>query len=313
MVLWLALIVVAGIYVVARQRDELAETWRLIRHADPWWIGVILALEVVSFVTMAGVYGMVLAQLGHRVTLLLMVRLHLQRVVISGLTPFGGPTSALVVIHRLRQRGIPVQDSLLATFIKSATGHIAFLLILIPALFVRRPTAIMLFGTVGLLLMVAAMLTIIVWIVQGRRLPTWVFRFTPRRLLRVLVQLRQHTITPIRLLPSLGVLVLFRLSGIVTLWAALRAVGWESGPIEPLTAYAVGAVLYGLTPFFQGLGVVEVGTALALERLGVPVPMAIGATLIARVLGLWLPMAIGVVAQFVEALWRRRYPVPNGS
>lgn len=305
---------VAGVYVVTQQRDELNETWRLIRDADLRWIGLILVLEVVSFVTMAGVYGLVLAQLGHRVSLLVMVSLHLQRVVISGLTPMGGPTSALVVIHRLRQRGIPVQDSLLATFIKSATGHIAFLLILLPALFVRRPTAIMLIGVVGLLVMVSVMLAIIVWIVQGRRLPTWIFRFTPRSLLRILVQLRQHTIVPIRMLPSLGVLVLFRVSGVVTLWAALRAVGWESGLVEPVTAYAVGAVLYGLTPIFQGLGVVEVGTALALERLGVPASMAIGATLIARVLGLWLPMSIGVVAQFAEALWRRwAHPAPHGS
>lgn len=312
-VLWLGLIVVAAIYVVTQQRDELVETWTLIRTASPRWIGGILALELFSFVAMAAVYGLVLAQLGYRVGLPLMISLHLQRAVVSGLTPMGGPTSVVVFIHRLRQRGIPPQDSLLATFIKSATGHLAFLLILVPALFVKRPTLIMMLGATAILATVIVMFTIIAWVIQGRRLPAWMFRYTPRRLLRILVQLRQHELSPVRMLPALGILVLFRLSGIFTLWASLRAVGWDGGLVEPMTAYVVGAILYGVAPLFQGLGIVEVGTALTLQRLGVPAPMAVGSTLISRILGLWLPLAIGVAAQFFEALWRRRHAVPGVS
>jgi len=304
-ILWLALIVVAGIYVVTQQRDELVETWHLIRTANPRWIGGILFLEVFSFVAMAAVYGLVLAQLGYRVGLPLLVSLHLQRAVVSGLTPMGGPASVVVFIHRLRQRGIPPQDSLLATFIKSATGHLAFLLILLPALFVKRPTLIMMLGATAIFGTVVVMFTVIAWVIQGRALPTWMFRYTPRKLLRILVQLRQHELSLVRMVPPLGILILFRLSGILTLWASLRAVGWNGGLVEPITAYVVGAILYGIAPLFQGLGIVEVGTAITLQRLGVPATMAVSATLISRILGLWLPLAIGVAAQFLEALWKR--------
>lgn len=308
--LWLALIVVAGIVVVTQQRDELRDTWHLIRTANPQWITGILALEVFSFVAMAVVYGLVLAQLGHHVGLPLLISLHLQRAVVSGLTPMGGPTSVVVFVHRLRQRGVSAPDALLASFIKSATGHLAFLIVLAPALFVERPTAIMVLGATAILCTVVVMFTIIAWVIQGRRLPGWVFRYTPRRLLRILVQLRQHDISLRGMVPSLAILVLFRLSGILTVWASLRAVGWDGGLVEPITAYVVGAILYGAAPLFQGLGVVEVGTALTLQRLGVPATMAISATLISRILGLWLPLAIGVVAQFLEALWRRLHPAP---
>ena len=166
-------------------------------------------------------------------------------------------------------------------------------------------TLIMMLGATAILATVVVMFTIIAWVIQGRRLPVWMFRYTPRRLLRILVQLRQHNLSLIRMVPPLGILVLFRLSGILTIWAALRAVGWDGGLVEPITAYVVGAILYGAAPLFQGLGIVEVGTALTLQRLGVPATMAVSATLISRILGLWLPLAIGVVAQFLEALWAR--------
>ncbi|MGB3329690.1 MAG: lysylphosphatidylglycerol synthase transmembrane domain-containing protein [Thermomicrobiales bacterium] len=304
--LWLGLIVAAAIYVVTQQRQELIDTWNLIRSADPRWIGGILALEIISFVAMAAVYGLVLAQLGYRVGLPLMVSLHLQRAVVSGLTPMGGPTSVVVFIHRLRQQGIPPQDSLLATFIKSATGHIAFLIILIPALFVKRPTLIMMLGAAAILATVLVMLTIIAWVIQRRPLPAWMFRYTPRKLLRILVQLRQHHISLLGMVTPLGILVLFRLSGVLTLWASLHAVGWEGGLVEPITAYVVGAILYGAAPLFQGLGIVELGTAITLERLGVPAPIAVSGALISRILGFWLPLAIGVITQFLEAMWKRR-------
>ncbi|MGC4192763.1 MAG: lysylphosphatidylglycerol synthase transmembrane domain-containing protein [Thermomicrobiales bacterium] len=303
--LWLALIVVAGIYIVTQQRDELAETWDLICTANPRWIAGILGLEVFSFVAMAAVYGLALAQLGHRVGLPLLIVLHLQRSVVSGLTPMGGPTSVVVFVVRLRQRGIPPQDSLLATFVKSALGHLAFLCILIPALFVRRPTAILVLGMTGLLALVIAMFTVIAWVIRGHRLPKWMFRFTPRRLLRVLVSLRQHSLSPMRLIWPLAILILFRLSGVLTLWASLRAVGWNGGLVEPIAAYAVGAILYGAAPILQGFGIVEIGTAIALQRVGVPTTMAVSATLISRILGQWLPLTIGIVEQFIEALWRR--------
>ncbi|HEU0163721.1 MAG TPA: hypothetical protein VFQ54_01680, partial [Thermomicrobiales bacterium] len=74
----------------------------------------------------------------------------------------------------------------------------------------------------------------------------------------------------------------------------------------PLTVYVISVIFIVMAPLFQGIGIVDVGIVIALERLGVPATMAISSTLISRILGLWLPLAIGILTQFVEAWWSRR-------
>ncbi|HEU0164771.1 MAG TPA: lysylphosphatidylglycerol synthase domain-containing protein, partial [Thermomicrobiales bacterium] len=194
--LWLGAILILAVYVGLNQRDDLRKTWDLIVGADPRWIVSILILEAVSFVLIAAVYGLVLHQLGYRLSLALMISLHLQRAVINGLTPLGGPSSVVVFVTRLRHKGVPPADSLLAAFIKSVSGHVAFLLILLPALFIGDPTFLMFASTGCLVVLVAAMLTFLSLIMRRRRLPGFLIARIPRRGLRMLVQLRRHRIEP---------------------------------------------------------------------------------------------------------------------
>jgi uncharacterized protein (TIRG00374 family) len=304
--IWLAAILVLAIYVGTRQQDELAKTWDLMIGADPLWIATILVLEILCFVLISAVYGLVLRQFGHEVSLALMVSLHLQRAVINGLTPMGGASSVVVFVHRLRQRGVPPADSLLAAFIKSVSGHVAFLLILLPALFLERPTLLMVVSAICVIVLVGVMLTILSLVMRRHRLPKALISRIPRKGLRVLAQLRSHTLSPRAFVLPMILLVAFKFAGVMTLWLSLGAVGWEGGLVVPLTAYVVGVIFLVMAPIFQGIGIVDVGIALALERLGVPASIAISSTLISRILGLWLPVAIGILTQFAEAYLARR-------
>jgi len=312
--IWLIIMVALAIWVVTRQRDDLAETWDLTINANPWWIVAILFLEALCFVLISAVYGLVLRELGYKLSLWLMISLHLQRAVINGLTPLGGASSVVVFVHRLRQKGVPPADSLLATFIKSVSGHVAFLMILVPALFLERPTTLMLVSTAFVVTLVVGMLTFLALVMQRRRIPRQVTSRIPRKGLRAIAQLRRHRIGPRALAWPMLLLIFFKFSGVLTLWFSLRAVGWDGGFVVPLTAYVIGVILVVMAPLFQGLGIVDVGIAVALERLGVPAPIAISSTLISRVLGLWLPLAIGILTQFIEAYIARRQaarsPIP---
>nr|MDQ3045056.1 lysylphosphatidylglycerol synthase domain-containing protein [Chloroflexota bacterium] len=90
------------------------------------------------------------------------------------------------------------------------------------------------------------------------------------------------------------------------MYIALQAVGQEVAFTVPLIAYVVGMIFLLVAPVFQGIGFVEVSMALALERLGVPAPAAIGATLLVRFGELWLPLGIGLLLQAASAL-----PLPS--
>jgi hypothetical protein len=111
-----------------------------------------------------------------------------------------------------------------------------------------------------------------------------------------------------------------KLGGVVMLFIALRAVGQAPDIQVPLMAYVVGMVFLLVAPVFQGIGVVEVSMAVALQHLGVPPAAAGSATLLTRVGELWLPLVTGVVMQLSELLRHKRpepamdsLPVAKGS
>jgi uncharacterized membrane protein YbhN (UPF0104 family) len=103
-----------------------------------------------------------------------------------------------------------------------------------------------------------------------------------------------------------------KLAGVLMLFFSLQAVGFNADIQVPLMAYVVGMVFLMVAPVFQGIGFVEVGMAVALQRLGVPPAAAIGATLLTRAGELWLPLAAGIVFQAFETLTHRFHtPAPS--
>jgi uncharacterized membrane protein YbhN (UPF0104 family) len=96
-----------------------------------------------------------------------------------------------------------------------------------------------------------------------------------------------------------------KLAGVLMLFFALRAVGHHPDIQVPLMAYVVGMVFLMVAPVFQGIGFVEVSMAVALQKLGVPAPAAIGATLLCRAGELWLPLMAGIAFQSIETISQR--------
>ena len=68
---------------------------------------------------------------------------------------------------------------------------------------------------------------------------------------------------------------------------------------------AVIALVLLVAPVFQGIGVVEVSMAVALQHMGIPPAAAVSATLLTRVGELWLPLLTGVMVQLGEMLSSR--------
>ncbi len=300
--IWLALIVPLAIWFGYRQRHDLARTWDLVVHASPLWILGVLALEASVFVMMATVYGLVLRQMGHTVRVITLLDIQLQRVVVGALTPLGGASSIALYVHRLRQRGIRPSASLLAASIKSVTGHVAFLLLLVPALVMREPSALIIVSAICLTFIIVSMVTMLGFVLGNRKPPPFVLRRMPRRAMRFLVQMRQHKISYRALVVPFIYSIGIKGGGVLTLFFCLKAVGFDGSFQVAIVAFVIGVVFGVMTPMFQGLGLVEIGMAVALGQMGVPGPEAVGATLLSRILGVWVPLAIGIVVQIVQGI-----------
>ncbi len=287
------------------QRAELDRIRALTIGAERLWIAALVGLEFVILALIALTYRTLLERLGHRIRIVPLMGVHLQRVVVGTVTPVGGPSSMLVFIHNLRQRGVRPADALLTVSIKSVVSNIAFLTLLLPVLFVQKPTGLLIAGTAGLVILVLAMAGGLAILLRKSKPPAWMIRRLPRRGLRFVAQIRQHNLSYGSLISPFALMLATKLGGVLMLFFALRAVGHDTDIRVPLMAYVVGMVFLLVAPVFQGIGFVEVSMALALQRLGVPPAAAIGATLLCRVGELWLPLAAGILLQTTETLSRR--------
>jgi len=312
--LWLVLILGLTVYFGIGQKAEVARIRDTITGARFEWILALIGLEIVILALVAGAYRSLLNKLGHKVRLDTLVGVHLKRVVVGTVTPVGGPSSVLIFVHALRSRGVRPADALLAVSIKSVIGNIAFLILLLPVLFVQEPSPLLIAGTGGLILLVAATAAILAMALRSKKPPAWFLSRLPRKGLKFLAQTRSHEIS----IPDLGgpfvIMMATKLAGVMMLFFALRAVGHSPDIQVPLMAYVVGMVFLMVAPVFQGIGFVEVSMAVALQKLGVPPAAAIGATLLTRAGELWLPLIAGIAFQAFETLTsrfaRRPRPVP---
>jgi len=280
-----------------RQQAELKDILLSLRTADPSWILALVGLEAGILALIAITYRSLLLRLGHHVGFGSLVNVHLQRVVVGAITPIGGPSSMLIFVHRLRQRGVRPADALLTVSIKSVIGNFAFLLLLVPVLFFLKPTTLLLVSTGGLILLVLSMGLLLGVALSDRKPPRWLLSRIPRKGLRFLAEVRSHHVRLSSLVRPFCYMLATKLGGVVMLLIALRAVGQSPDIQVPLMAYVVGMVFLLVAPVFQGIGFVEVSMALALEHLGVPAAAAVSATLLCRVGELWLPLLAGIVVQ----------------
>lgn len=297
--LWLAFVLLLSAWFGWQNQDELRQVGASLVDARPGWIAALVLIECAILVAISMTYRTLLRHFGYAFPLSTLVGVHLQRIVVGTVTPVGGPASIAIFVHRLRQRGVRVADSLLAVSLASVIGNIAFLFILLPVVILQEPSVVLLVSTAALVLLAGATTWLLSMALTGRKPPSWLIRRLSRKWLRFLADARTRKVRPRVLIGPFIYLLATRLGGALMLMVALRAVGETPGIRVPLAAYVVGMVFLLVAPVFQGIGIVEVGMSVALERLGVPAAAAISATLLTRVGELWLPLLAGIVMQIV--------------
>ncbi|MCO5177266.1 MAG: flippase-like domain-containing protein [Thermomicrobiales bacterium] len=293
--IWLTLFLGLTVAFISRQRSEIQQIGTALSAADSRWLVGLLAFQVITLALAGLTYKVILRRLGHDVRLHELVDLHLQRHVVGTLTPVGGPASIYVLIRNLGRRGIPADDALLTTTLRSATGYASFVLLLVPTFLVHRPSGIALVGAAILLGMLIVLLTAITLLLRSGRhgLP----RLLPERLTAFVDNARHFQICPRDLLAPFGVGLLYNLANAAGLFIALRAMHQDVSPVVVLVGFTAGTMFSLVAPVFQGIGLVEVSMAVALQQMGVPVPAAVGAALLFRLGDLWLPLLVGLVVQ----------------
>ncbi len=295
--IWILLFAVLVSLFLLRQRGELSRVGTVLRTADVRWVLLLAVGSVLVQLLFALKQAQLLRLLGHRVPTTAVAEAQLQRQALATVVPVAGVSAAYVLVRRIGRYGVPIDDIMLALVLFSVLGHASFAAYLLPTLAWLATqggiNAAILSGTAVLVTVALGLITLLAHLVRGGHLPAWLERRLHARVGQFLDEARRHGIR----LGGLVVPFLFALagdlSGVALLWVSLRALGEHPSVGMAAGGYAVGTLFLMLAPVFQGLGVVELSMAIALERLGVPKASAVAATLLYRVAELWLPLTLG--------------------
>lgn len=291
-----------------RQHADLTRAIHELRLADWHW----LALTVIAALLMHGMItqtlSLVILRIGPRIPYIPALMTHAEREMVATVMPMGGAASYITLVSRFGIYGVTRNDAMLAVMLYSVIGHLSFIVVAIPAMALligqHNATTPMLIGAVVVLAVALVVLAAVLAVLKGKRFPNTIEKRMPgfvnefREMAEATHIPRSALIAPFFL--SLGADLL----GVLSMWAALSAVRANTGMVTALVAYTVGTMLLLAAPVFQGLGIVEVSLIYLLQRLGVPLPQAIGATILYRFVDVWIPviLGIGVHARYQRAL-----------
>jgi uncharacterized protein (TIRG00374 family) len=305
--LGLAIIAIFAAVFVVRGQATLHEISGSVRSANPWWMLGAVAAEIVAFWLVATKYRFIFDRLGHRLSGIFLVRLHLERTAVAAVSPIGSAPAYYVYVRELQRRGVPIDDALLAASLSGVAGVVPLVVAVLFAA-IQFSSPIVFAGLVAGIGLVSILVGFGVTAFRHSKLSNRCFRRAPKRARDFVERTRGHGLHLRDLTLPVAFSLLGRLAGIVTLYLCLRAVGQEPSLLTPIVVSVAGAVAARLSPVFKGLGVVEVAMAGSLAHVGIPAAPALGATFLYRFTSLWLPLILGLLVQMwaAKTVWGPR-------
>lgn len=292
---------------VLREKGEVHRIFHVLRMADPLWLSAAIALGLSLQVLMGTVFAPILRRLGAIVSHKTLVRVQLQRHVISTIVPLGGPASTLALVRGFNQQGVTATDAIYASLLNSVLGYLSFVLFLVPVL-----VYLLIGGTATTLIDVASvgLIGLVILMIVGLALFHRAARHEssriPLRIRTFIDDARLHGVRPSDLIAPLAIHLLIDLIGVVMLFVCFRAIDQNASLSVILAGYAIGTLFLLVTPIFQGLGAVELSMTVVLTGFGIPSGAALAAVLLYRVVEVWVPLLFGLSIQVSDVPEVRR-------
>ena len=295
-------LLVAVIVVALRFSEEQALV-RMAERARPWWLAIALLLQAATYLAQGEIWRIVPRAARSPVFVWDAFKLSLAKLFIDQALPTAGVSGTVVVARAMERLGVPRPVVMASVIVDNVSYYAAYVLTLLLALLVmaERSQASLVVGLVVLsFALLAAALIAGALALAGRGASG-----VPARLRRVpllggalaLLGEAEPTLARNRsLIVASGVLQLaIVLLDAATVWVLIRSLGEAASPTGVFASFVLSTLLrtIGIVP--GGLGVFEAASVVTLKLAGVPVPVALGATLLFRGLSFWLPMAPGLV------------------
>jgi phosphatidylglycerol lysyltransferase len=306
-----ALVLLSGIF-IWRARSELSTIGAELRTAKLQWLIALLLFAILTQALNGLKLQLLMRRLGCNVPYPEVASAQLQRQMILTIVPVGSAPSAVLFARRFARFGATTPIMLTALMLFSLLGHGSFVAVLIPvfgwlAITGSISTTVLIAG-VALVVAVLVVSGVGLATLQRGAIPAWAQRRLPHRVTGFIDEALATGVPARGLAAPFAIAISVDLLGIAMLWTALRSLDAPSSLEIAAGGYVIGTLFLMIAPLFQGIGIVEITMAIALERLGVPTAEAFGATLLYRVGEVWIPLVVGIAIQIRAQEHLRRLP-----
>lgn len=285
------------VYLIDKERGELARSWPYLLHANAWGVAALLALQLLFFL-LQGASGRVLfATMQRKVPLLLLTVLYTLQTMYNAVLPLSGASGTAAFIFWGNRLGYGLKETTATNLWSLALSYVSLVPLLLLCLFDAFATN----GQeanlirVGLLIAVAVSLGVLLLYFLISR-----FGQKSKRASHTLTILReewkrmQHH--PIPFLFACVYLFLVYVVRMVMVYTAFQAIHVPISLWLAVLSYSITSLLVLVSLAPTTIGVVEAVLATVVHSYGVPLSMAIAGTLMYRFISFYLPIPVGALS-----------------
>lgn len=288
---------------IRHEHIELVEITQQLSNSDPGYVTLGIALTLLYIGLQGQMYVTSFRAVNKVVPLSAATRLFLKRNLVSVFLPAGGFSSLAFFTKEIEERGPTRSQIHLASTLFAFCGILSVLLVGIPvlaiALFHLNLQKAELLGF-GFLILLAAVFILLLYSISNQGVAyQWIAKVLPSTTV-ILDEMISHEINRRQFVYTLLISIGIEVVGVVHLYIAMLALGFEPSWPAAFIGYIVMVVLLIASPFLRGLGAIEVSLTYLLGQFGYPVIAAATITLLFRFFEFWLPLLAGVVSFFTR-------------
>jgi uncharacterized protein (TIRG00374 family) len=296
-------ILLAGLLYLALRAVDWRHFSEILRHSEPAWLLVATLLQLGTYVCAAAVLHRGIAASDVHRPILSLIPLGLAKLFIDQVVPSGGLSGTVLVVRALERRNVPRGVATAAIVVNLLAFYAAYVIAVLYALWVLwhrhhglHPALVLLFTLSAIY--ATTIPALILWIVYGahRGIPKWVRRIRGfDAALQGIAEAPASTMRhPVLFLEATALQLAIVVLDALTLLALIRALGLDTTFPVAFTSFVLSSTAGTISLLPGGVGSFEAGSVASLRFLGLPLEVALAATLLLRGFTLWLPLIPGV-------------------
>jgi len=293
----------AGVFIglfilfLVKQHTELQSIKAIIGQTNFWYLSVGLVLTVFYAVAQALFYQAALSTIHKKIPFKSSLSLFLKRFFIGTFLPAGFTVSQYAFSSELKRFSINRLENHLASTLYLLTGTLSYAIILVP-------TVIYLLVTNNLVselgygsLIVVAVTALLIWQAyiafrQKGLLYAFLKRIFPD-LPAFLHSWQAHSLDQKGLIASLCYAFVVDFIGVALLFFTFLALHLPPSLALAFIGYVVTILLLSISPFFEGIGLIEFSLVYMFQGFGMSAEKAVAVTILFRFYQLWVPFLAG--------------------